>query len=117
MTKRLAVLLAASLLMSAAASAAPHGIYPVRAPGSPKVRVLNKLDPSAGVKVLYYGGPVISNVKAYNVFWGPSVDATAKKQLSGFMSATVNSSYFDWMGQYNTVGLKAVDGREGTNQK
>ncbi len=69
----------------------------------------------ASTKLLYYGGPVISNVKVYAVFWGASVDAGLQKNIGGFYKAVANSTHMDWLSEYNT-SLSAVDGRAGTNQ-
>jgi hypothetical protein len=71
--------------------------------------------PARAPKVLYYGGPVISNAKVYAVIWGPKVDATTQAQIGGFFAATLDSSFMDWLTEYNT-NVKAVDGRQGTNQ-
>ena len=64
---------------------------------------------------MYYGGPVISSVKVYSVFWGPKVDPTVTAKIGSFFSATVDSTYMDWLKEYDT-SIKAVDGRQGTNQ-
>lgn len=66
-------------------------------------------------KLLYYGGPVISNVKVYAVYWGASVDAGLQKNIGGFYKAVSNSTHMDWLTEYNT-GINAVDGRKGTAQ-
>ena len=98
---------------SVSAFAAPHGMYLTK-----QLRELRGFSSStrSGVPMLYYGGPVISHAKVYTVFWGNDVESTTQKQIGGFFSATVNSTYMDWMKLYNTVGLKAVDGRAGTEQ-
>ena len=62
----------------------------------------------------YGGGPVISKVKVYAVFWGPNVDTTVTSQIGGFYTAVTNSAYFDWLSEYNTVGT--IDGNVGTGQ-
>ncbi len=66
-------------------------------------------------KLLYYGGPVISNVKVYAVYWGANVDAGLQKNLGGFYKAVSNSTHMDWLNEYNT-DITAVDGRKGTSQ-
>lgn len=65
--------------------------------------------------LIYYGGPVISNVKAYAVFWGPNVNADVQQKIGGYYKAMSNSSYLDWLDEYSTFG-QAVDGRAGTKQ-
>lgn len=102
------------------AQAAPHGIYPTRQNRELfKMLGITAAAPSAAAadagKVVYYGGPVIANAKIYTVMWGAAVDATTQKQIGGFYTNVVNSSYMDWLKEYNTTG-KAVDGRAGTNQ-
>jgi hypothetical protein len=69
----------------------------------------------SGSPALYYGGPVLSNAKIYAVFWGPGVDAVTQKQIGGFYSSIVNSTYLDQLAEFQTT-LAAVDGRPGTKQ-
>ena len=111
MKKFLSLALLSAVLMSTFAHA--NRILPVRS-FSEKM-MLSTPAPAAAQKVVYYGGPVIANVKVMAVFWGSSIDATIQKQIGGFYSTTTDSTYFDWLKEYNT-GSKAVDGRAGTNQ-
>ena len=67
-------------------------------------------------RLVYYGGPVISNVKVYAVFWTASVDGTIQKNIGGFYKAISNSNHMDILTQYNTSGITAIDGRAGTGQ-
>src|ERR1700746_2742438 len=103
-----------SVAIAASAFAAPHGIVPTK-----QQRFLNQIlrdrTETSGTKVVYYGGPVLANVKVYTVYWGKNVDSTVTSQIGGFFSATVNSTYLDWLKEYDT-NIKAVDGRQGTNQ-
>lgn len=71
---------------------------------------------AAPPRLLYYGGPVISNVKVYAVFWGASVDGNIQKNIGGFYKAISNSNHMDLLTQYNTTNIKAIDGRVGTDQ-
>lgn len=74
------------------------------------------LDAAAGQqKLLYYGGPVISNAQIYVVHWGPNVVADIKAGIGEFYTAVASSNMMDWLDQYQTT-VKAVDGRNGTNQ-
>lgn len=105
----------ASMNFISLVQAAPHGMYLTqearnlkRIPNTPRIA-------DAPKKLLYFGGPVISHAKIYTVFWGSNVNPTTQKQIGGFLSAAINSTYMDWLGQYNTQ-IKAVDGREGTHQ-
>ncbi len=75
-----------------------------------------RLASAEGQKLLYYGGKVISNVKVTAVFWGQGVNADVQAGISDFYTQLVNSTYMDWMSEYNT-NLRAIDGRDGTHQK
>ncbi len=104
--------LAAALIAAIAAapsSAAPHALWlkPRTHPAPFMIESTNK--------VLYYGGPVISNAKVYAVFWGQGVDAQTQSQIGPFFSNILDSTYMDWLSEYDT-NIKAVDGRQGTNQ-
>ena len=68
------------------------------------------------LRVLYFGGPVIGNVKVVVVFWGNGVDPTTKSDIGGFYSSVTNSTYMDWLDpEYNTNRISAA-GKEGTKQ-
>ena len=54
----------------------------------------------AGAHLTYYGGPVISNIKVYTVAWGTSV--TDQATMNTFFAAVTNSTYLDWLSEYNT---------------
>jgi hypothetical protein len=68
-------------------------------------------------KVIYFGGRVLAHVKIYEVNWGPNVSSTLTSQLPGFYTAITNSVYLDWLSEYDTVGVRAVDGSMGTSQR
>ena len=70
---------------------------------------------TAGKPLLYYGGPVISNVKVFTVLWNDRVSAEVKTGITDFYRAYVDSQHMDWLNEYAT-NLKAVDGRAGTAQ-
>jgi len=72
-------------------------------------------EPKTAAKVEYFGGPVIPNVKVIAVFWGSKVDAETQAKIGAFYSSVTNSTYMDWLTEYNT-DVKAMDGRQGTNQ-
>jgi hypothetical protein len=71
--------------------------------------------PPANAELLYYGGDVISNVEVIVVFWGSAVRADTVAQMPGFFQAVTNSSYLDFLNEYNTT-LQAQGGVAGTNQ-
>ncbi|MCU1282892.1 MAG: hypothetical protein JWM53_6438, partial [bacterium] len=73
--------------------------------------------PPAACHLNYYGGRVLENVVVYQVNWGSGVNATVAANIGGFYSAVTNSAYFDWLSEYNTVGLTGFsDGLAGSNQ-
>ena len=73
--------------------------------------------PQATCHLNYYGGKVIQNVVVIEVNWGTGVNATVQSSLGGFYAAVTASAYFDWLSEYNTVGLTgAADGLPGSNQ-
>ena len=47
-----------------------------------------------------HGGPVLSKVKVYTVFWNNQVQF--QSQLNAFYTAMTNSAYFDWLTECNT---------------
>jgi hypothetical protein len=58
-------------------------------------------DPTAGsTQLKYYGGPVIANVTVHAVYWGQNV--AFQSHLNDFYSAIPNSSYLDWLSEYDT---------------
>jgi hypothetical protein len=71
-------------------------IMPVHHPDRSKPVV----HPNATGALVYYGGPVLSNVKVFTVFWNNNV--AFQSQLNSFYSAVTNSAYFDWLSEYNT---------------
>jgi hypothetical protein len=52
------------------------------------------------VMLTYSGGPVIPNVKVHAVYWGATTQFQSK--LNSFYSAITNSSYIDWLKEYDT---------------
>jgi hypothetical protein len=112
---RIASVLSAIVAVSAAAQAAPHGIYRIKQDRQLFQALGLTGNKAAEKKLYYYGGPVISHAKVYAVMWGAEVDATTQKQIRGFLENVVNSTYMDWLTEYAT-SIKAVDGRAGTNQ-
>jgi hypothetical protein len=109
-----AVLLASVLSFLGSVGHAANGVYPTHFKMWPQVHIMSNTSASSS-NLVYYGGPVIANVKVYAVFWGSAVDSDLQKNIGGFYQAAVNSTYIDWMTEYNT-SIAAVDGRQGTNQ-
>ena len=79
--------------------------------------------PSAAT-VSYFGGPVIENAKVYAVWWGPGIRLSPmvnapKGGMADFFTGVLDSSYLDWLNEYDTDlaaqgGARA--GSAGTNQ-
>ncbi len=106
------------LLLPVASNAAPMGIvYTKQFREEAAVKPKNGAPgPQFKTKLLYHGGPVISQIKAYAVMWGPQVDSATKSGIGAMITAIVNSSYWDMLQQYQT-NIKSVDGRAGTGQQ
>lgn len=49
--------------------------------------------------LLYFGGAVIPNVQVYTIFYGV---VTYKDEINRFYNDVVNSSFIDWLSEYNT---------------
>jgi hypothetical protein len=99
----------AARVLPRGASPVRRGTVPVAAmPRAPRTRAYGQL--------LYWGGRVISNVKVYDVQWGPDVEPTLRDGAAGFYAAVTDSEYFDWLSEYDTAGLNGQDGRSGSNQ-
>ena len=75
----------------------------------------NCLDGDGTCHVNYYGGKVISNVKVYQVNWGSSVDSSVASKFPGFWTAITNSSFLDWLREYDTT-ITPQGGGTGSNQ-
>ena len=108
-----AALAAASVVgLAAAADAAPSGAYHLY---QPQVRKAPAQALPGAATMLYFGGPVISNVKVVAVFWGAGVPKTTRSQIGPYFQAISNSTYIDQLAQYSTH-LTGVNGHPGTNQ-
>jgi hypothetical protein len=102
---------AAALLVAACTSATGDSADTSSAQtvGSSRVHVMKKTTPdsrarsaaaAAGSHLNYFGGPVLSNVKIYAVYWGSNVQF--QDHINQFFPAITNSAYFDWLKEYNT---------------
>jgi hypothetical protein len=107
--------LAVSVVLTTAASAAPHGILWADGARPLPLSTNKSLRSAAAGKLQYYGGPVISHPKVYAVFWGDNVDSETQSKIGPFFANMLDSTYMDWLTEYNT-NVPAVDGRQGTNQ-
>ena len=87
----------------------PH-VLPMRPPEYFKVPRVAPLATTA--KLVYYGGRVASNMQVVQVLWGtgsylPEVAGSVSPNVGTFYQQALNSSYIDWLSEYNTVGLPA----------
>jgi hypothetical protein len=52
----------------------------------------------------YSNGPLIQNVKVFDVFWSPGY--AYKDMLTSYYTAITQSAYFDWLSEYNVTNYK-----------
>ena len=57
---------------------------------------------SSSPKLVYYGGPVVPNVKIVTIWWGGSSKVQYTTQLEKFYGAVTNSSWFDVLKEFST---------------
>jgi hypothetical protein len=109
---------AAALAMAALpAQALVHGsyhIFPTKSYLEKQSKEGRWVTPSGQMN--YYGGSVLANVKLVSVMWNKDVNPTTSQAIPGFSAAIVNSNYVDQMSEYNTKGVKAINGHRGTKQ-
>jgi hypothetical protein len=72
----------------------------------------NAAPPPAAAHLDYYGGRVVSNMQVVQVLWGTGsylseVTSTATPSMASFYNQVLNSSYVDWLTEYDTTGLPA----------
>jgi hypothetical protein len=78
---------------------------PFRDPEAPQLEAPKAAAASAHLD--YYGGPVISHVKVVLVEYGSGtyqsfVTGSGASSVSGFYTGVTNSTYFDWLKEYDT---------------
>jgi len=99
------------------AQALVHGsyhIFPTKSYLEKQSKEGHRVTPSGQMN--YYGGSVLANVKLISVMWNKDVNPTTSQAIPGFSAAIVNSTYVDQMSEYNTKGVKAINGHRGTKQ-
>ena len=89
------------------ASTAPH-LLPLREPGE-------SARPTPAGKLQYYGGRVLANPEVVAVLWGAGVAPEVARGIGPFYAAAVESSYIDWLSEYDTT-LSPVGGGKGSGQ-
>jgi hypothetical protein len=79
---------------------------------------LARLVPSAAStpNPIYYGGPVVSHAIVVPVNWNSDVDATLQNNLPQFYADLVQSTYWDMLALYSTVGVTTQDAQAGSGQ-
>lgn len=113
-TRMLPVTLAATLCLAAAGQA--HAAPRAKGSSNPISELRPKHPGAPSASVVYYGGHIISHVQVVVVFWGSSVPSVATSNMGPFYTAITNSSFLDWMGEYDTATASAYDGMAGSNQ-
>jgi Bacterial Ig domain len=90
-----------------------QGTAPPPSGGSAPVcfSVLGGLTPCV-LDVEYFGGPVLSNVKVYAVFWSSGVSAEIADGMGDFYRTLTNSEWMDWLTEYSTT----LDADAGTHR-
>ena len=79
---------------------------------------VTKVRPLVKPRLVYYGGPVLSSVRVYAVRWNSTVPADFSTRAEAFYRTFVAGAMFDWLGEYDTVGLTgALDGFPGSGQR
>ncbi|HWZ42201.1 MAG TPA: Ig-like domain-containing protein [Candidatus Saccharimonadales bacterium] len=94
---------------------------PVHVLHSPEAPVAAGAVAFPGVLVSYFGGPIISNIHVVQVLYGagsylPGVQSTTTPSVASFFADITQSPFFDFLAEYSTVGVTAIDGTAGANQ-
>ncbi|HEX4824456.1 MAG TPA: hypothetical protein VFV19_09090 [Candidatus Polarisedimenticolaceae bacterium] len=53
----------------------------------------------------YFGGPLVQSPTIIPVFWSTDVNATLVANIPQFYADVTNSSYWQWLSEYDSVGL------------
>ncbi len=121
MGKRARLVLLASPLLTTLLAAAPAAAESLPPYAMPLKAVAPRphLPETPDNRLVYHGGRVISNVKVYQVNWGPNVWQQVVTQGPAFFAAITKSDYVAWLGsQYATAGrVSSVDGQTTSNQQ
>jgi Bacterial Ig domain len=98
--------------------AAPGGVLP-NAATAPECLNAQGAVITCAVDMQYFGGPVLSNVKVYAVFWSSAVSPVITQGMGGFYGTLSNSEWVDWLTEYSTnitVQAGSHQGGAGTEQ-
>jgi hypothetical protein len=66
---------------------------------------------AAGCTLTYQGGPLISYPRVVQVYWTSGVSSSVTSYLPGFFSAITDSTYLDWLSEYDVQGQFINRGR------
>jgi hypothetical protein len=111
----LAAMLSAMPAVAGEGDTAAYHVYPTKPIRDARAGAMALLRNTTG-RMLYYGGPVISKTRIATVIWGSSVNRTTVLRIGPFLSGLVNSTFVDQLAPQYDTNIKAVDGRQGTNQ-
>jgi hypothetical protein len=105
-------------LIASRSSAADSALGLHRA--SPILRPERAAPAAAGVRLVYFGGRVLSNVELVKVLWGdgryePYVAGDGTPSLDAFLGAVAGSAFVTGLAEYDTTAA-AFGGVPGTNQ-
>ncbi|HEX3945199.1 MAG TPA: hypothetical protein VHW69_14030 [Rhizomicrobium sp.] len=106
---------AAALTLAVSANAGTSKHYHIFKPTSLKDVAAQVVPPALDMN--YYGGSVFASSKVEVVFWNKDVLQNTKDKIPLFTADLVDSTYVDQMAEYNTKGVKTINGHKGTKQK
>lgn len=72
-----------------------------------------KADGPTDAELSYHGGPVISKLKVFAIYWGDGI--ANQTDFDAFYSAITKSEYMDWLSEYNTPTQTIGRGSFGTS--
>jgi MYXO-CTERM domain-containing protein len=64
--------------------------------------------PNCSVPLKYYGGRVLDHVKVVQVLWGTGVETNVATKMGDYYKGVLNSTYMDWLGEYDTINVPAA---------
>ncbi|HEX8794683.1 MAG TPA: hypothetical protein VF765_27240, partial [Polyangiaceae bacterium] len=81
-------------------------------PDAPKDAIV----PDAVCTLKYYGGPLLQNAQIYMVNWGANVESAITTTMPNFYNDVVQSTYWDWLAEYNSMGLAGTTTNQGISR-
>jgi len=78
----------------------------------PELLAPGRVAPPAVAQLTYRGGPLLTAVEVFSLFWGAAwQDGTLMQSLNAFLQFVVTSPYIDQLGEYSTAQQKIGHGR------